>query len=320
MTAPLDRLLEAALAGDLLALSRLARLLDDNDPAAVAEVYRRLYPRAGRAHVVGVTGPPGAGKSTLVSRLIAEARREGRKTAVLAVDPTSPFSGGAVLGDRVRMMEHAGDPGVFIRSLATRGHRGGLSRSVPPLLTLFDAAGYDLLLLETVGVGQDEVEVAEHAHSCVFVTLPGMGDGIQAIKAGVLEIADIYLVNKADLPGADRAAADISSMLAMGDLPGKEGWTPPVLTAVAAEGKGVPELYAALSAHRLHLASSGLAARLARARAGKALRAALSDLLAGQVEEALARGGRELEDDLAAMAERRVDPGTVAARWLGRLR
>jgi len=310
----LDQVIDKAVDGDLLALGRVARLLDDGDPAAVERVYARLYARGGGSHVVGVTGPPGAGKSTLVNRLISAGRAGGQKVCVLAVDPTSPFSGGAVLGDRIRMQEHAGDPGVFIRSLATRGHWGGLSRSVPALLVLFDAAGYGLILLETVGVGQDEVEVADLAHTCLFVTLPGMGDAIQAMKAGVLEVAHLYLVNKADLPGADRAAADLRAMLAMSEP--RDGWVPPVLTAVAATGEGVEELFSRLTRHREHLATSPARERLALDRAEKELRSALKDALFSAIEELLSRERAGVEADIAAIARRELDPRTAARRRL----
>jgi LAO/AO transport system kinase len=310
----LEGVLEEAMAGDLLALGRLARALDDDEPGAVDLVYQRLYARGGKAHVVGVTGPPGAGKSTVVNRLISAGRSAGLKVCVLAVDPTSPFTGGALLGDRIRMQEHAGDPGVFVRSLGTRGHRGGLSRSVPPLLTLFDAAGYGLLILETVGVGQDEVEVAGCAHTVLLVTQPGTGDAIQSMKAGVLEIAHIYLVNKADLPGADRAQSDLSAMVALS--PPRDGWSAPVLAGEAATGRGMDEVFAALGRHREHLFSAGLAQRTARARAERELRDALRDALLARAEERIAAEPERLEDDLSAIFRRELDPRTAARRWL----
>ncbi len=309
-----EELMEKAAGGDLLALGRLARAIDDDEPGAADLVSERLYARGGKAHVVGVTGPPGTGKSTVVNRLITAGRAAGVKVCVLAVDPTSPLTGGAVLGDRIRMQEHAGDPGVFIRSLATRGHRGGLSRSVPSLLALFDAAGYGLIILETVGVGQDEVEVAECAPTCLFVTQPGMGDAIQAMKAGVLEIAHLYLVNKADLPGAERAQSDLTAMVALS--PPRDGWRAPVLAATAATGEGIPALYETLGRHREHLAFAGSGGKTARERAERELRRALKDALAAEVEERLAADKDRLGRDISAIARRELDPRTVARRWL----
>jgi LAO/AO transport system kinase len=208
----LNDLIAGALKKDSMALGRIARIIDD-DLAGRDEALNQLYPLAGQARVVGITGPPGTGKSTLVSGLIGEARAKDLTVAVLAVDPTSPYSGGAVLGDRIRMQEHATDPGVFIRSMATRGQMGGLSRSVGHLLTLVDAAGFDLVILETVGVGQEEVQIKDLAQTTVFVTMPGLGDGIQTMKAGVLEIAHIYLVNKADIPMVEAAVQDLKAMV-----------------------------------------------------------------------------------------------------------
>lgn len=230
----LDRLL----AGDRTALARALTAVESEGKAA-ATVLRAIYPRLGRARVVGITGAPGTGKSTLVNAYIAELRRRGRTVGVVAVDPSSPLSGGAVLGDRIRMTEHSGDPGVFVRSLASGGHMGGLSRMASRVIDVMDAAGCQVVVVETVGIGQSEMEIAEIADTKVLITAPGLGDEIQAIKAGILEIADILVVNKADLPRARTTAAQLEAMLSYGE---ERAWRPPVLRTIAVRGEGIAEL------------------------------------------------------------------------------
>jgi len=261
---------DAAVSGDRLALSRLLTTVENRTPIAEAAL-RRLYPSAGRAHLVGITGPPGSGKSTLVAALIAEVRAAGRPVAVIAVDPSSPITGGALLGDRVRMQAYAGDDDVFIRSMASRGHAGGLASTSTAAASVLDAAGFDLILIETVGTGQSEVEVAATADTTVVLEAPEMGDEVQAIKAGLLEVADLVVVNKGDKPGAQRTAAQLRAML-VASAPRDPADTrprpkrPEVLITTAATGAGVPELLLALDRHRAAAADGGeVEARLVRA-------------------------------------------------------
>ena len=241
--------------GDQLAGARLIRLLEEGDPAGI-EVLKHLYPHTGSAFVMGITGPPGSGKSTLVNCMISEIRRRNMKIAVVAIDPSSPISGGALLGDRIRMRRHTEDDGVFIRSMATRGHLGGLSKTTRETVLVFDAMGYDVILIETVGVGQDEVEIAQFAHSTAVVSLPGMGDDIQVMKAGLLEIADLFVVNKADTAGADDVVEQLRAMLQMSSK-FENDWLPPVLKTVAVKGQGVIDLVDAFWQHRKFLTDSG---------------------------------------------------------------
>ncbi|MBG6095164.1 methylmalonyl Co-A mutase-associated GTPase MeaB [Nocardioides luteus] len=252
-------LVARARGGEPRAVARLVSYVE-NAPVGggerLREVMAALAPHGGNAQIVGLTGAPGVGKSTTTSALVRELRSAGRTVAVLAVDPSSPFSGGALLGDRIRMTDHATDPGVFIRSMASRGHLGGLAWSAPQAIRVLDAAGFDVVLVETVGVGQSEVEIAGLADTTVVLLAPGMGDGIQAAKAGILEIGDLYVVNKADREGATKVQRDLRGMLRLADRP-TEAWTPPVLTAVAQSGKGLAEVVAALDEHRAWLESSG---------------------------------------------------------------
>jgi LAO/AO transport system kinase len=241
------------LAGEVRAAARLMRDLDDGRPEA-REILKEIYRHSGRAHIVGITGSPGVGKSTLTDRLIQYLRQEGKTVGVVAVDPTSPFSGGAILGDRIRMQRHALDEGVFIRSLATRGHFGGLTASARAVITVLDAMGKDYVLVETVGVGQDEVEIAATAYTTMVVTVPGMGDDIQAIKAGILEVADILVINKADREGASRTYQELMQMLELKTLQKEKSWKPPVLLTQAKDNEGIEELMAAVREHQEFLA------------------------------------------------------------------
>ena len=301
------------LAGEVRSGARLMRLLDDRVEGGELAL-KELYPRTGRAAVIGITGNPGAGKSTVVDALIERYRKAGSRVGVVCVDPSSPFSGGAILGDRIRMQRHATDEGVFIRSMATRGHLGGLSRSTADVVTVLDAMGYDVILVETVGVGQDEVEIVSQAETTVVVTVPGLGDEIQALKAGILEIADVLVVNKADREGADRSVRDLVSMLELRHTVSATGEISPVeiLKTVAATGQGIDELVAAIARHRARVAGdTGPASRKLR-RAHAALAEVLADRLRRTVEQALAR-----RPDLAArIAERTLDPYSAADELL----
>jgi LAO/AO transport system kinase len=279
------------------------------------EILRDLYPKTGRARIVGITGPPGAGKSTLVQRLAQAYRRRGSTIAVVAVDPSSPFTGGAILGDRIRMSEIFTDPGVFIRSMATRGALGGLARATGDAVDVLDAAGFDLVLVETVGVGQDEVDIVKTADTTVVVLVPGLGDDIQAIKAGILEIADVFLVNKADREGADRTAAEISTML---DFTPHRPWRPPIVRTVAPRGEGVEETVGSIDAHVEFLASTGEGLH----RRTRRVRARLIQLLEERFRRAVEAGaGRPegLEEAVADVLARREDPYAAAGRLYGRL-
>ncbi len=255
-TVDVDQLVERARAGDPRSVGRLITLVEDGAPQ-LRDLMAALAPVSGEAHIVGLTGSPGVGKSTTTSALVAQFRAAGRRVGVLAVDPSSPFSGGALLGDRIRMQEHATDPDVFIRSMASRGHLGGLASATPQAVRVLDAAGCDPVLVETVGVGQSEVEVASEADTTIVLLAPGMGDGIQAAKAGILEVGDIFVVNKADRDGADSTARELRHMISLGPSGQAGAWRPPVLKVVATRGEGLPELVAAIDGHREWLASSG---------------------------------------------------------------
>ena len=304
----------AILAGEIRTAARLMRDLDDRRPAALA-VLKALFPHTGTAYIVGITGNPGAGKSTVVDALIAHYRAAGERVGVVCVDPTSPFSGGAILGDRIRMQRHALDPGVFIRSLATRGHLGGLSRSTFDVAHVLDAMGFQRILIETVGVGQDEVEVMKAAHTTVVVTVPGLGDDIQAIKSGLLEVADVLAVNKADREGADRTERDLLHMLdlrATGERKEVE-IVRTIATRGTGDGSGIAELASAIEDHRGRAWSPDHAAARATARAVAQLGELVRALLADRATRTMAaRGG--LEQIAQQVVERRVDPWTVAER------
>ncbi len=272
--------LASAMSGDRRALARLITAIENGK---AAEVLQSLQP--GTPHVIGITGPPGAGKSTLVDLLITEARDAGNTVAGLLVDPSSPFSGGAILGDRVRMQNHITDDGVYLRSLANRGHLGGLSHAVPAASALLSGIGFDVILIETVGVGQAEVDIVRHCDTVVVILSPGWGDGIQAAKAGLMEIGDVFVVNKADRDGADQTVSDVKQMLMLGEqVGGPRAWEPPVLESVATTGAGIDEIWAALASHREFLESSDEGQRRTADRWEAEFRAALQVALMGTLD------------------------------------
>ncbi|MFQ5612089.1 MAG: methylmalonyl Co-A mutase-associated GTPase MeaB [Anaerolineae bacterium] len=329
-------LAEKALSGDRRALARLLTVVENGGPAA-RQALRILYPHTGQAHLIGITGAPGTGKSTLVNEIAKVYRARDKRVAVIAVDPTSPFSGGAILGDRVRMNDLAGDPGVFVRSMASRGNLGGLARTSADMIKVMDAAGFDVVLVETVGAGQSEVAIASTAHSVVVVEAPGLGDEVQVIKAGILEIADVFAVNKSDRQGADRAAAALAMMLDLGqdgpprylvhhgalmeialgsgETASTDGWRPPICLTSAIRGQGVEELVDALTGHRAYLEQSGELARRERARLASELEHLLRDQMMEQLLHDVDR--TQLATLLEQVVRRGVDPYQAVQQLLG---
>ena len=303
MTASAESHLAQARAGDKRSIARLLTIVENDEPGS-ADILRSLYPETGRARIIGVTGPPGGGKSTLVSRLAAEYGKTYGRIAIVAVDPSSPFTGGAILGDRIRMRDRFLEEGVFIRSMASRGHAGGLSRATMRVVNVLDALGTGLVIVETVGVGQEEVEVVRVADTVCLVTVPGLGDDIQAIKAGVLEIADVLVVNKADKPGADETARDLSQMLSLGK--GRTTWKPPIVRTSAQDNTGIDALVNAIDAHvEWSIGSGDRDVRRAGA-ARQEVEALLRDALVKRLEDRI--GHQRVTDAVARVAKRELDP------------
>jgi LAO/AO transport system kinase len=305
-------LVERARAGEARAVARLISLVEDESPL-LREVMAALAPHTGNAQVIGVTGSPGVGKSTSTSALVAELRKRDKRVGVLAVDPSSPFSGGALLGDRVRMQDHALDRDVYIRSMASRGHLGGLAWSTPQALRVLDAAGCDVILVETVGVGQSEVEIAGLADTTMVLLAPGMGDGIQAAKAGILEIGDLYVVNKADRDGAEQVRRDLRSMLALAERE-EGGWRPPIVLTVAQAGQGLDEVVDKLDAHREWLAAHGELERRRTRRARDEIEAIAVTALRARWGDV--HGRSELDELAAAVVAGETDPYAAADELL----
>ena len=314
MTAPgrtAAELAERLLAGDKRALARAISLVENDDPEGWTLV-REVYPRTGRAHIVGFTGPPGVGKSTLIGRLIEHARTDGREVAVLSIDPSSPFTKGALLGDRIRLADHFLDPGVFIRSMASRGSLGGLSEATLQAALLMDASGKDDVFLETVGVGQAEVDIIDHADTVVLVLMPGSGDSIQALKAGVMEIPDVIAVNKSDHPLTDTMVREIRGVLSLGP---QEGWRVPIVKTEASRGEGIAELAEQIRAHHDHIAEQGTLAERRRRNLMNEVLALAAARLRRELE-AKVRDDASVQELLDEVVARRLDPASAAARIL----
>ncbi|HEV7194801.1 MAG TPA: methylmalonyl Co-A mutase-associated GTPase MeaB [Pedococcus sp.] len=308
-TVDVPALVESARAGSPRAVARLISLVEDAHPA-LREVMATLAPHSGNAHIIGITGSPGVGKSTSTNAFVAAYRAQGKRVGVLAVDPSSPFSGGALLGDRVRMQDHALDPEVYIRSMASRGHLGGLSWTTPQALRVLDAAGCEVILIETVGVGQSEVEIASLADTTIVLLAPGMGDGIQAAKAGILEIGDVFVVNKADRDGADATVRDIRHMISLGDRTEPNLWRPPVVKTVAAQGQGIDEVVEAIEKHTSWMESAGeLRARRIR-RAGDEIESIALQQLRAKMGDL--RHGNGVDELAAAVVDGATDPYAAA--------
>jgi len=304
-----EELIERALDGHVPSVARLISRLESRGREGDA-ILQRLHAEGGQAHVIGITGAAGSGKSTLVTALARELRAREKTVGIVAVDPSSSITGGSILGDRIRMQEHTLDPGVFVRSMSTRGSLGGLSRATIDAVTVLDASGRDVVIIETVGVGQDEVDVVQAAHTVAVVSVPGMGDDIQAIKAGLLEVADLHVVNKADRPDTDRTISELRNMLSLLGPPKAGGWELPILPTVAHDGTGVAELADAFDAHRAWLADSGELARRERRSAAARVAAVAQDLLLEELESP--SSGDAFERAVEDVQCRRTDPRTAA--------
>jgi len=308
-TVDVPALVDSARAGSPRAVARLISLVEDGHPA-LREVMAALAPHSGSAHIIGITGSPGVGKSTSTNALVGAFRARGKRVGVLAVDPSSPFSGGALLGDRVRMQDHALDPDVYIRSMASRGHLGGLSWTTPQALRVLDAAGCDVVLIETVGVGQSEVEIAGLADTTIVLLAPGMGDGIQAAKAGILEIGDVFVVNKADREGADATVRDIRHMISLGDRTEPGLWRPPVVKTVAAKGEGIDEVMEALDKHVAWMERTGTLRDRRVRRAGDEIESIALQQLRARMGDL--RHGNGVDELAADVVDGKTDPYAAA--------
>jgi LAO/AO transport system kinase len=309
---PSTDLVDGIVNGRRRALARLITLIEDEDPLAL-EILSQLYKRTGKAHIVGITGPPGSGKSTLVSKMVTEYRQRGKTIGIVAVDPSSPFSGGALLGDRIRMQEHSLDKDVYVRSMGTRGHLGGLARATSDAVRAIDAFGKDIIIVETVGAGQSEVEVIEIAHTTIVVDVPGSGDDIQAIKAGIMEIADIFAVNKSDLQGADRKVTEINAMLDTDPNMGE--WRPPVLLCNGRSGEGITDLVDMIGDHMDFLEKSGLSDKKTLTRSREELEQLMEYKLTRELLATL-RGSPEYTAAIKKIAKRKSDPYSVAEKLI----
>ena len=306
----IDDLIERMLKGDKKTTARLITLVE-NDEEKAREIVKKIYKYTGKAYTVGITGPPGSGKSTLLDKLIKQARSEGLIVGVIAIDPTSPFTGGALLGDRIRMQRHSIDPGVFIRSMATRGSLGGLAKATNDAIKVLDAYGCDVIFVETVGVGQIEVDIVKTADTIVLVTIPGLGDDIQAIKAGLMEIADIFVVNKAEREETDKTVFELELMLDLEKEKWEErGWRPPIVKTVATLNKGIGELWEKINEHREWLTKTGRVKEKRKFRAEEEVKAIISDFVVSKVSKELEK--EEIKELVEKIAEREIDPYSAA--------
>ncbi len=313
-------IIEQIVSGDVRTIARILRDIDDEIPSAM-NILQELYPHTGKAYVVGFTGSPGVGKSALVDQIAINYRKAGKTVGILAVDPTSPFTGGAILGDRIRMQRHFLDPGVFIRSLATRGHFGGLSKSTNDMVNVLDAAGKDVIIVETVGVGQDEVEIANSAHTTVLVTIPGMGDDIQAIKAGIMEIGNIFVVNKADREGSRKTVRELMNLIELGARRHNGGdWEPQIVETEAIKGRGIEELYEAIEKHRAYLLAthSEKWREILEKRARIQLMGVLRDQAFRTILERIEGRGDSLDEMVQKIVDKESDPYTIVQQIIDR--
>ena len=304
----MDSISEDVLAGSRRALARAITIVEDGGPEAT-HLVRKLFPYSGKAHLIGITGSPGVGKSTLVDALIAQIRQDNLRVGVLAVDPTSPFTGGAILGDRIRMQDHTLDKNVFIRSMANRGHAGGTALATYDAVRMLEACGYDVVIIETVGVGQSELAIAQTADTTILVLMPGSGDEVQAIKSGIMEIGDIFVVNKGDLPGANKTATEVLHSFELAELP--TGWRPPVLVTVAESGQGMPEVWKAVKEHHRYLEESGELKKRRKAKLQAELQELVADIARNNLKDRLEHCP-QVKELLKKVLSHKVDPHSAA--------